>query len=82
MWRISAWDQFWLCLISLSVLLLDTAPMEIQRRIIDQTVYSGNFAIYIVMPARLHMPVPATPGRAKTYRKIGFGCSFMDSVYG
>jgi len=42
-WRISAWDQFWLCLISLAVSLLDTAPMEIQRRIVDQAVYSGSF---------------------------------------
>jgi ABC-type bacteriocin/lantibiotic exporter with double-glycine peptidase domain len=48
-WRISAWDQFWLCLISLSVSLLDTAPIEIQRRIIDQTVYSGNFAAILVL---------------------------------
>jgi ABC-type multidrug transport system fused ATPase/permease subunit len=48
-WRISAWDQFWLCLISLSVSLLDTAPIELQRRIIDQTVYSGNFAAILVL---------------------------------
>ena len=42
-WQVSAWDQVWLCLISLTVSLLDTAPMEIQRRIIDKTVYSGDF---------------------------------------
>ena len=32
-WRISAWNQFWLCLISLALSLLDTAPTEIRRRI-------------------------------------------------
>ena len=49
-WKVSAWDQVWLCLISV----LDTAPMEVQRRIIDKTVYSGDFAAIIF--SRVSMP--------------------------
>ena len=49
LWRISAWDQIWLCLISLALSLLDTAPMEIQRRIVDHAVDSGDLGAILLL---------------------------------
>jgi ABC-type bacteriocin/lantibiotic exporter with double-glycine peptidase domain len=68
-WRIGAWDQFWLCLISLSVSVLDTVPMEIQRRIVDQTVYSGNFRTILVL-AVVYAGVVLTEGIVKLLMNI------------
>jgi ABC-type multidrug transport system fused ATPase/permease subunit len=64
-----AWDQFWLCLISLAVSLLDTAPMEIQRRIVDQAVYSGSFHA-IVWLAVIYAAVVLAEGLVKLLMNI------------
>jgi ABC-type bacteriocin/lantibiotic exporter with double-glycine peptidase domain len=42
-WSISAADQFWLSLLSVTAAFLDTAPIEVQRRIVNDTIKSGDF---------------------------------------
>ncbi len=37
-WRLSAWDQVWLTLLSLAVSFLGTVPIEVQRRIVNETI--------------------------------------------
>jgi hypothetical protein len=37
-WSLSAWDQVYLCALSIAVATLDVVPIEIQRRIINVTV--------------------------------------------
>ncbi|MBV9702953.1 MAG: ABC transporter ATP-binding protein [Methylobacteriaceae bacterium] len=37
-WRMSAWDQMWLTLISVGVALLGTAPIEVQRRMVNEAI--------------------------------------------
>ena len=42
-WRVSGGDQVWLCLLSGSIAVLNTVPIEIQRRVIDRSLKEGNF---------------------------------------
>ena len=37
-WRLSAGDQVWLCLLAIGVALLDTAPLEVQRRMVNHAI--------------------------------------------
>jgi ABC-type multidrug transport system fused ATPase/permease subunit len=39
---LSAGDQVWLCALSIAVAILDTVPIEVQRRIINATVKQGD----------------------------------------
>jgi ABC-type bacteriocin/lantibiotic exporter with double-glycine peptidase domain len=50
-WKISAWDQFWLLLLSLSTSVLDTTPIEIQRRLLNATSRRNDFATILVLAA-------------------------------
>jgi ABC-type multidrug transport system fused ATPase/permease subunit len=43
-WRLSAWDQVWLTLLSISVSLLGTIPIEVQRRIVNETIKQKDLA--------------------------------------
>jgi ABC-type bacteriocin/lantibiotic exporter with double-glycine peptidase domain len=45
--RIGAADQVWLGVLSLLIAFLDTAPLEVQRRIINQTIRSGDFGAIV-----------------------------------
>lgn len=56
MWRVSAWDQIWLALLAISVSLLGLAPIEFQRRIVNEAVKQKNWdpiwtlaAIYLAL---------------------------------
>jgi len=40
-WRVSAWDQLWLSLLSIIVFVLSTAPLELQRRIVNDAFAHG-----------------------------------------
>ncbi|MCW6509601.1 ABC transporter transmembrane domain-containing protein [Lichenifustis flavocetrariae] len=42
-WRISGGDQVWLCALSGLIAILNTAPIEIQRRVVDRSLKEGNF---------------------------------------
>ena len=42
-WRISGGDQVWLCLLSAAIAVLNTVPIEIQRRVIDRSLKEGSF---------------------------------------
>lgn len=42
-WRISGGDQVWLCLLSGAIAVLNTVPIEIQRRIVDRSLKGGSF---------------------------------------
>ena len=41
-WRLSAWDQVWLTLVSLGVSFLGTVPIEVQRRIVNEAIKQKN----------------------------------------
>ena len=42
-WRISGGDQVWLCVLSGLIAVLNTVPIEIQRRVIDRSLKQGDF---------------------------------------
>lgn len=42
-WRVSAWDQVWLALLAIAVSLLGLAPIEFQRRIVNEAVKHKNW---------------------------------------
>ena len=42
-WRVSGGDQLWLSVISVLVAVLNTVPIEIQRRVIDRSLKAGDF---------------------------------------
>ncbi len=42
-WRISKNDQVWLCLLSGTLAILDTVPIEIQRRVVNRSLKEGSF---------------------------------------
>jgi ABC-type multidrug transport system fused ATPase/permease subunit len=42
-WQSSGWHQAGLCLLSVALFLLSTAPLELQRRIVNDIVVGGNF---------------------------------------
>ncbi len=42
-WRISGGDQVWLCLLSGLIAVLNTVPIEIQRRVINRSLKEGSF---------------------------------------
>ncbi|WP_131114157.1 ABC transporter transmembrane domain-containing protein [Lichenihabitans psoromatis] len=48
-WRLSAGDQVWLCLLSISVALLDTAPIEVQRRMINHAIKESGMRSIIML---------------------------------
>jgi hypothetical protein len=49
--KLSAADQQWLCLLSICVVILDTLPIEVQRRIINASVKHGDIRVIIVLAA-------------------------------
>ena len=42
-WRISGGDQVWLCLLSGLIAVLNTVPIEIQRRVVNRSLKEGSF---------------------------------------
>jgi ABC-type bacteriocin/lantibiotic exporter with double-glycine peptidase domain len=41
-WRVSAWSQIWISLLAVVVFALNTAPLEMQRRMLNAAVPEGN----------------------------------------
>lgn len=42
-WRLSGGDQVWLCLLGGLIAVLNTVPIEIQRRVVDRSLKEGSF---------------------------------------
>lgn len=45
--RVGLWSQLWICVLAVAVFLLNTVPLELQRRILNATVYGGNFKLVV-----------------------------------
>ncbi len=58
------WHQAAICILSVAVFLLDTAPIEIQRRIIDTAVHAGSVHAILMLVA-LQLAVIVIYGLAK-----------------
>jgi ABC-type bacteriocin/lantibiotic exporter with double-glycine peptidase domain len=46
-WRASAWSQLWISLLAIGVFVLNTVPLELQRRILNATVLDGDIKLII-----------------------------------
>lgn len=42
-WRLSGGDQVWLCVLGGLIAILNTVPIEIQRRVVDRSLKEGSF---------------------------------------
>ena len=42
-WRLSATDQFWIAIVTVAVVFLDTVPIEVQRRIVNAVTKGHEF---------------------------------------
>ena len=49
--RLSAGDQVWLCVLSIAVALLDTVPLELQRRIVNRAIKDGHLQTILTLCA-------------------------------
>ena len=50
-WRVSAGDQVWLLILSGLVAVMNTVPIEIQRRVVDRSLKEGSFRSLIFFVA-------------------------------
>jgi ABC-type multidrug transport system fused ATPase/permease subunit len=50
-WRLSGGDQVWLCVLAVSVALLDTAPIEVQRRLINHAIKESGLRSILTLVA-------------------------------
>ena len=71
-WKISAWDQFWLLLLSIATSLLDTAPIEIQRRLLNATARRSDFTTILVL-ATIYVGVVLAEGLVKLIMRMYSG---------
>jgi ABC-type multidrug transport system fused ATPase/permease subunit len=71
-WKISAWDQFWLLLLSIATSLLDTAPIEIQRRLLNATARRSDFTTILVLAA-IYVGVVLAEGLVKLIMRMYSG---------
>jgi ABC-type bacteriocin/lantibiotic exporter with double-glycine peptidase domain len=46
-WRVSAWSQLWISLLAIAVFVLNTAPLELQRRILNATILNGDIKLVL-----------------------------------
>lgn len=44
-WRVSGWSQLHISLLAIGIFVLDTIPLELQRRILNATVLDGNIKL-------------------------------------
>jgi len=63
-WRISARDQLYLCLLAISVFLVDLAPLDLQRRITNAVVVRHDFEMVLFL-ALVYVTANATLGGLK-----------------
>jgi len=45
--RVSAWSQLWISLLAIAVFVLNTVPLELQRRILNATVANGDIRLIL-----------------------------------
>jgi ABC-type bacteriocin/lantibiotic exporter with double-glycine peptidase domain len=45
--RVGLWSQLWICVLAVAVFILNTVPLEFQRRILNATVYGGNLGLVL-----------------------------------
>jgi hypothetical protein len=50
-WRISARDQLWASLLAIAVVTLNTAPLAMQRRILNAAVLDGDVMLVVMLAA-------------------------------
>ena len=50
-WRLSAPDQIWLSLLAVAVALLDTAPIEVQRRMVNHAIKESGLRSILMLAA-------------------------------
>jgi len=48
-WRVSAWSQLWLSLLAIAVFVLNTVPLEMQRRILNAAVLDGDVKLVLAL---------------------------------
>jgi ABC-type multidrug transport system fused ATPase/permease subunit len=70
--RTSAWDQLWLACLSLCAALLDTAPIEVQRRLLNATAQRSDFTT-IVELALVYVAIVGGEGLIKLVMRIYSG---------
>lgn len=46
-WRVSAWNQLWISLLAIGVFVLNTVPLEFQRRLLNAMVVDGNLQLIV-----------------------------------
>lgn len=49
--RTSSWHQLWLVILSIIVFALSTAPLEVQRRLVNDAVRGGNYQAILILAA-------------------------------
>jgi ABC-type multidrug transport system fused ATPase/permease subunit len=47
--RVSAWSQLWVSLVAIAVFILNTAPLELQRRILNAAVLEGDLGRVVAL---------------------------------
>ncbi len=47
--RVSKWSQFWIVLLAIGVFVLNTVPLELQRRLLNAMVVGGNVDLVIAL---------------------------------
>jgi len=47
--RVGAWSQVWVSLLAIAIFVLNTAPLELQRRILNASVHDRKFGLVLVL---------------------------------
>jgi ABC-type bacteriocin/lantibiotic exporter with double-glycine peptidase domain len=68
-WRVSARSQLWASLLAIAVFTLNTAPLEMQRRILNAAVLDGDVML-VVMLAAAYAAIVLSEGLVKTLMNI------------
>ncbi|HEX2581954.1 MAG TPA: ABC transporter ATP-binding protein [Dongiaceae bacterium] len=50
-WRMTRWDQVWIGLLSIAVFVLSTAPLELQRRLVNDAIGSKDLHAILLLGA-------------------------------
>jgi ABC-type bacteriocin/lantibiotic exporter with double-glycine peptidase domain len=67
--RVSLWSQLWICLLAFAVFVLNTVPLELQRRILNATVYGGNLKLVFAL-ALAYLGVVIAEGLVKLLMNV------------
>ena len=67
--RVSGWSQFWVSCLAIAVFVLTTAPLEMQRRILNAAVLDGDLTRVLVL-AVIYAGIVLTEGLVKLLMNI------------